>query len=150
MIRPEELSKMNRDQLLEFAGKADIKVHPRSKDETIRRVIVEQLASRQMNTQPAREGWEEPKPKNPAPVFKNTPEEVLEALGPLANKEGFDIKFPGDNTVIFTYRGISESCNLSIPMHVIKRQAESAAKTKFAPKMVQDGEVRGTGVMMFG
>lgn len=157
MIPVQRLKEMNREQLLDFAAKIDLKIHHKSKDDTIRRVIAEELGSRQMQTKPEtkRDGWEEPKPVAAAPVFNNTPEEVLEAIGALKDKEGFKIDFPGDNTVIFTYRGISESCNLSIPMHIIKRQAKIAAQTKYAPAMIKDGEVRNKdgssiGVMMFG
>ncbi len=145
MIRPDELKAMDREKLLEYARVSGVKVHPRSKDDTLRRVITEQLSARQMKTQTVEEA---PKPK---PEYKNTPEDVLEAVGSLKDKEGYEIKFPGDNTVIFTYRGISESCNLSIPLEIIKRQAQMAARTKYAPKMVRDDEYQGrVGVMMFG
>lgn len=148
MIDLKVVSEMDRKQLIELAGKLDVKFHHKSKDDTIRKQIIEQVASRQMSQK--KEGWEESKPVPEKPKFNNTKEEVLEAIGELANQEGFKIEFPEDNTVIFTYRGVSESVNLSIPMHIIVRQAKSAAKVKYGPKMVKDGEVRGVGVMMYG
>jgi hypothetical protein len=140
MIHPDTLKTMERPQLMELAGKLDIKVHHKAKDETVRKQILEQVASRQMAK------TEEPAPKPVAPVFNHTEEEILQAIGDLATKEGFNVKFPKDNTVIFTYRGISESVNMSIPMHVIVRQAKMAAKVKMAPAMVNDGQ--GGKVMM--
>lgn len=142
MIHPDTLKAMDRSQLMELCSKLDIKIHHKAKDETVRKQILEQVASRQMenkNTEP-------PAPKPVAPVFNHTEEDVLKAIGDLATKDGFDIKFPKDNTVIFTYRGISESVNMSIPMHVIVRQAKMAAKVKMAPAMVNDGQ--GGKVMM--
>lgn len=155
MIDVRTLKEMDRSQLLELAGKLDVKVHHKSKDDTIRRVIAEQVGSRQMNTQPQKDDWEAPKPVNTPPAIMQTKEDVLKALGPLVDKKGFTITFPDDGTVIFDNFGITESVTLSAPMHIIKRQANFAAQTKYAPSMIKDGQVVNkngsqVGVMMFG
>lgn len=155
MIDVRTLKDMDRSQLIELAGKLDVKVHHKSKDETIRRVIAEQVGSRQMNTQPQKEDWEAPKPVNVSPAIVHSKEDVLKALSHLVDKKGFKITFPEDGTVIFDNHGVTESITLSAPMHIIKRTAAFAAQTKYAPSMIKDGQVVNkngsqVGVMMFG
>lgn len=141
MIHPGVLEEMNHAQLKEFADKMGVKVHHKAKDETIRKVILDQVNSRESpKVIEDREEIEIVAPK------VNTQEEVLEAIGPL--KDGFKVDFPGDDTVIFTYRGISESIHLTAPLHLIKRQAIMAAKPKYAPAMEKDGQFGNTGIMM--
>ena len=115
-----------------LAKRLNIKVHPRIKDENLVYKIMQQPQAYQN----AAIGSEEAKP---LPAFNHTEEDVMKALpDDVKNKEGFKILFPQDNTVIFTYRGISESVNMSVPMHVIVRQARMSAKTKYAPPMERD------------
>ena len=135
----EELATKSRGELLELAEKLKIKVHHRTKDETIIYKILQQPVAYQNAAL-------EPDAKQKIQEFHNTKESVLEAIQPQLEKEGFKAHFPGDNTVIFEYRGLTESVNLSVPISVIKRQAQMAAKVKYAPKMVSDGS--GGKVMM--
>lgn len=129
----EDLAGKPREELVEIAKRLKIKVHPKSKDETIIYKILQQPQAYQ-------NAAVEPDAKPEVKAFSNTKEEILEAIAPQLAKEGFKADFPGDGTVIFTYRGLSESVNMSIPLHVIKRQAQMAAKVKFAPSMVNDGQ----------
>lgn len=127
-----ELATKSRDELADIATKLKIKVHHKHTAETLINKISQQPQAYQNAAVDD--------PVAPVVVFSNTKEEILAALGPrFTGKEGFKIDFPGDNTVIFTYRGISESVNMSVPMKVIKRQAEMAAKVKYAPAMAKDG-----------
>lgn len=128
----EELAGKSREELLAIAKKLKISVHPRCKDETIIYKILQQPEAFK-----AKAMQDDEKPKV---VFNNTPDQVREAIAEQLKKEGFKAEFPGDGTVIFTYRGISESVNLSIPLHVIVRQAKSAAKAKFAPPFAKAGD----------
>lgn len=133
----EELAAKTRPELEEICKRLKISVHHKAKDETLIYKIMQQPKAMV-------EKAEEEQPKKP--TFNNTKEEIMEALGDLTEKEGFKVDFPGDNTVIFTYRGISESVNMSIPMNVILRQAKIASKVKYAPRFVSDGS--GGKVMM--
>lgn len=125
------LAQMNRDQLLEIAERLKIKVHHKAKDETIIMKIMQQPVAYQ------NAAMEHPASAPIAASLLNTPEQVMEAISTYVEKEGFEAKFPGDGTWIFSYKGVSESGNLSIPLRIIKMKAESTARGKRGPALVK-------------
>lgn len=132
------LSQMSREQLIEIAEKLKIKVHHKAKDETIIMKIMQQPVAYQAAA------MSHPAEAPVAASLTNTPEQVMEAIRPYAEKEGFEAKFPGDGTWVFSYKGVSESGNLSIPLRVIKMKAESTARGKRGPALIKspyDGSI---------
>jgi len=127
-----------RAELLEIAKKLNIKVHPNSKDETIVYKINQQPVAYKESA------MMHPAEKSKDPTITNTPEEVLEAIKSCTDKPEFKAEFPGDGTWIFSYKGVNESGNLSIPLRIIKRKAESVARGRRGPSMMKspyDGSV---------
>lgn len=109
------------DELKEIAKGMKIKFHPNVK--------VESLIDR-INQQPqsvVRDTMKHVAENPAAPVFDNTPDEVMAAIQPYL-KEGFDVKFPDDGTWHFKYKGREECGNLKIPLRVIRNKAENVSR----------------------
>lgn len=99
-----------------------IKPHPRAKKETILAQINQQPIA--MKRDVMRHEAEAPA----TPEMTNSEEDVRTAIAQHLEKDGYKATFPGDNTVILEYKGAQESCNLSIPLRVIKMKAETVAR----------------------
>lgn len=131
----EELQAKPEAELREIADKLKIKLHHKAGPDSIIEKIVAQPIAYQ------RDAMKHVAEKVAAPVFDNTEEEILEAIRPF-RKEGFDIKFPGDGTWIFSYKGREESGNMHIPLRVIRGKAENVSRGALRLKqMMFDGEL---------
>lgn len=128
------LKSMTREQLMEVAGKTGVKVHWKAKPETIIKHIMETALNQQMQPIDQFKG-EDMRPKAlkaKTAEYNYTEEDVREACADYLKKEGFEAKFPGDDTVVVRYKGAEDSLNLKQPMSVIKRKIAAVAQGRIA------------------
>lgn len=131
----EELAGKPVEELREIADKLKIKLHHKAGPDNIIEKIVAQPIAYQ------RDAMKHVADQVAPPTFDNTEEQILDAIKPYL-KEGFDVKFPGDGTWIFKYKGREESGNMHIPLRVIKGKAENVSRGALRLKqMMFDGEL---------
>ena len=136
----EELKAMDIVALREIAKRHNVPVHHASGAEKIAKAIMEKMFE---DTKPKIEP-EHPLVKPAAPTYHNTEEQVREAVATIVGKEGYTVQFPGDNTVIFRFKGAEESCNLDIPLRIIKMKAQNVSRGRIAPRSLgTDGQYKG-------
>jgi hypothetical protein len=137
----EELKQMDIVKLREIAKAHNVPVHHASGAEKIAKAIMEKFFE---DAKPKAVEEQHPLVKPTQPVFHNTEEEVRTAVESITSKEGYSVNFPGDNTVIFKFKGAEESCNLDIPLRVIKQKAQNVARGRIAPRSLgTDGQYKG-------
>lgn len=71
------------------------------------------------------------------PPKLNTPEEILNAIKPFGDKQGFNATFD-EETWTFEYKGRNESGHLSVPLRRIRVAAEGVSKGPLLPPMDRD------------
>lgn len=122
----DNLKSMKREQLLELAGKQGLQIHPRCKDETIIRHIMEKAAAPQATTPNLQHEAAAPQ----LSVDHNTPEEVEAAIATIKKREPqFESKYSADeNTWHFRCKGAEECGNLDIPLRVIVMKAGTISR----------------------
>lgn len=121
-----------------LAAQYGIKTHHKAKAETIAKLIVEHISKPKAEMlHPA-----EVKSQEPPPV--HTEEAVRAKLKTLAEKQGFTMEFPGDDTVIFKYRGAEESVHLSTIMRVIVNKAQNVSMGARNPRAIKGDQTNPT------
>lgn len=130
----EELTGKSVDELREIAAKLKIKVHHKAGAESIIGQIVAQPVAYQ------RDAMEHVATTPLAPTFDNSEEEVLSAVQSYIDK-GLVVKFPGDSTWHFSFKGREECGNMQIPLRIIKNKAENVSRGALRVKMMNfDGD----------
>lgn len=144
-----ELASRDIKELRVLAAQYGIKTGPRSKAETIAKLIVEHI------TQPPVKPQEQLKhvaelPKE-APTI-NTEEQIRDAIKAYTAKPEFFVQFPGDDTWLFRCRGAEESGHMSCALRVIKMKADSVSRGARKPRGISDALHGGQSdvVMMIG
>lgn len=127
-----------------LAAKYSIKTGPRSKVETIAKLIVEHITAPVKTSEQLKHVAELPK----SPMVVHTEEQVRQAIAAYLAKDGYLATFPGDDTVIFRYKGAEESIHLSSALRVIKMKAETVSRG--ARKAITVKNMDGHDVMMAG
>jgi len=124
------LNKMTREQLLKLAGTQGIKIHPRAKEETIIKHIIENSVTPQTKPQMQHEAQ-----KPQAPVDHNTPEDVEAAIAKIKERAPqFESSYnTQDNTWHFRCKGAEECGNLDIPLRVIVMKANTISRGRLVP-----------------
>lgn len=141
----EELKSRDIKDLRVLAAQYSIKTHPKHKAETIAKLIVEHVQAKPKATEAMKHPAEQPVK---AALVIHTQEEVDQIVAPFAKKDGFQSIYPGDDTVIFKYKGAEESLHLSTSLRTIRMKAESVSKG--ARKMFTVKNADGNDVMMVG
>lgn len=128
----EHLKTMKPEQLVELhLRQLGRKPHPKAKPETVIKNIMESALLPQVNPDTFKGEDMRPKAmKSKEPEYNYSEQDVLEACAEYVNREGFELKFPGDGTMIARYRGSEDSLNLKQPMQVIKRKLGAVAQGK--------------------
>lgn len=130
----EELGGKSVEELREIADKLKIKVHHKAGAESIIGQIVSQPIAYQ------RDAMKHVAEKQEPPTFDNTEEQILDAIKSFTDK-GLEVKFPGDGTWYFNFKGREECGNMQIPLRVIKSKAENVSRGALRlKKMLFDGE----------
>lgn len=136
----DNLKAMPLEDIRALANKMNVKYHHKAKPETIAAAIIDQTMTNQQPTNHQMAHQAELPPSKEVHVCSEA--EVLEAIKPFADKEGYRAIFPGDGTWIFSYKGAEESGNLAIPLRTIRLKAESVSKGKRMFRAVRgDGTV---------
>lgn len=136
----DELKSRDIKELRKLAAQYGIKTGPRSKADSIAKKIFEFVAN-----PPKVEATKHPaEQKAPEPTSINTEDQVREAVKLCLEKPTFIAEFPGDNTVIFRYRGAEESIHLSTVLRVIKSKAEGVARGATALRGLKDNPLNAT------
>lgn len=124
------LSEMSRDQLVELAGKQGLRVHPRAKEETIIKSILDSVTPQKPQVADMQHVAEKPK----KPVYHNTRDDVEKAISSIkARQPKLDAEFnEEENTVHFRCLGAEDCVNLSIPMRIIVQKAQNVSRGRIA------------------
>lgn len=139
-----ELVSRDPKELRILAAKYGIRTHHKFTADKLAKLIVEHITAKPVQTESMKHMAEAPK----APSLVHTEEEVLDVIKAYAAKEGFQVKFPGDDTWIFKCRGAEESGHMSCLLRIIKMKAESVSKGARKPFIVKNSN--GEDVMMAG
>lgn len=124
--------------LRHLAAQYGIKTGPRSKAETIAKLIVEHITAK------PQQAMQHPAEHAKEPLRINTEEEVRDVIKHFTAKESFQVQFPGDNTWIFKCRGSEESGHMSVPLRVIRSKAESVSRGALNPRGLKDNPINPT------
>lgn len=117
------LKNLPREDLVKLAAQYGVPVHHKAKPEKIIRDIGEAISTQ------AKPKVAEAKPEAPKKVVViQTEDDVRASINHVLAKEGYLIKFNGDDTVTFRYKGAEECIHLSSSPLKIKRVAEDVAK----------------------
>ena len=116
------LKNKSKEELRTLAVQCGLEPHPRMKEETLIKMIIDSAA----NPKPP-EDLKHPAERKKEPEAIHTEEEVRELVKQFAAKDGYQLTFPGDDTVIFKYKGAEDSCHLSSTLRNIKMRAESVS-----------------------
>jgi len=129
-----ELNEKDIQELRVIAAKLDIQVHHKAGKDKIIGEIAEKLAAQNKPKQRLDKVVE-------VKTFHNTEEEVREAIAEHFTKDGFDARFLADNTVIFSFKGVTESCNLDIPLkHIVTAATRVITTSRMKLRAFEDGE----------
>jgi hypothetical protein len=130
----DELKSRDVKDLRVLAAQYGIKTGPRSKAESIAKLIFEFVANKPKEQV---ESLKHPAEINKLPEVIHTQEEVEEVIKAFASKDGFEAKYLPDNTWIFKYKGAEESGHMSCPLRVIRMKAESVSHGARKVKVVK-------------
>lgn len=134
----DELKSRDIKDLRILASQYGIKFGPRSKPETIAKLIFEFVANK------PKQEMQHPAEKPKEPMVIHTEEEIRTALKTVLEKPHFTITFPGDNTVMLKGRGIEESIHMSAPLRVINSKAQGVSRGALMPRGFQDQKLNPT------
>lgn len=137
----DELKSRPVEDLRLLAAQYGIKTHHRAKAETIAKLIVEHATT---PVKPSVDAMKHPAEQTKAPPPVNTQDAVLAAVNHLVTKPGFTATFPGDDTVVFKYKGAEESVHLSTIMRVIRTRAQFVAEGAKNPRVLRDSQTNAT------
>ena len=130
------------EELRTLAVQCGLEPHHRMKAETLVKMIIDHATN-----PPKPEELKHPAEKVKLPTVIHTEEEVRELVKQYAEKEGYQVTFPGDDTVIFKYKGAEDSCHLSSTPRNIKMRAETVShgERKIRTVDLGDGKILAVG-----
>lgn len=135
-----KVSELDLAQLKNVAGHLKIKFHPEAIEPDLIRLINQQpVASINAALVKSNEPAERP-------LESNSREQVEQVIAKFMEKEGYQVKFDEEeNTVTFAYKGISECCNMGIPLRIIKQKAENVSFGRRVMRGLPGGDGVGRG-----
>lgn len=138
----EELKSRDVKDLRKLAAQYSIKTHPKHKAETIAKMIVEHITAK-----PHGQELKHVAEASKSPMVVHSEDDVRQAIGVYAKRDGFTAEFPGDDTWIFKCKGAEESGHMSAALRVIRMKAESVSVGARKPRMINlgDGPVMAVG-----
>lgn len=129
----DNLKHLSREQLLEVAGKQGLQVHWKAKPETIIKQIMDKALNPQTSPVKKAEDPYHDKRLDSKPAIFNTEEQVEQAVAHIKQrKPEFTTTYNHEeHTVKFSYKSVSETVNLSVPLRWMKVRAEAVSQGAF-------------------